>query len=96
MKKFRKYMPLPEGDYFDWELTGQQEMNDLCERHKHASSNVGIRDRLTNLKDLVSLCIEALGSSELVDVRYVVKNVLHFHVQKQLELAEKELAQAWT
>lgn len=76
----------------DWETTGQDEMNRLHAECKQKRSVLDVRDRLNNLKDLVTVCVEALIHSELNEVKLHVGHVLYFQVIEQIKTAEEELA----
>jgi hypothetical protein len=79
----------------DWEATGQDEMNDLYDKiiQKTPKRTVlEVRDRLVNLKDLVTVCREALCESKLYEIKTIVIDVLYFHVEEQIKIAEQELA----
>lgn len=76
----------------DWEATGQEEMNRLHAGCKQKTSVLDVRDRLNNLKDLITVCIEALTHSELNEVKLHVGHVLYFQVIEQIKIAEEELS----
>lgn len=76
----------------DWETTGEEEMSRLHAQCTQKRSILHVRDRLNNIKDLITICHEALTNSELNEIKTMVSNVLYFHVQQQIKLAEEELA----
>lgn len=49
-----------------------------------------IRDDLTNIRNMVEVCVSALLSTEMRDVNKVA-NVLFFHVIRQLEILDENL-----
>lgn len=76
----------------DWETTGEEEMSRLQAECKQKRSVLHVRDRLTNLKDLVTVSHEALFHSSLTDINTQVGNVLYFHILEQIKIAEEELS----
>jgi hypothetical protein len=78
-------------EFEDWEATGADEMNQLAERCRQTSKITRVRDRLTNLRELVTICREALLNSDLSAINILVSNVLHFHVEDQINLIDEEL-----
>lgn len=75
----------------DWEATGQEEMNEICEKVTEKKSILDVRDRLNNLLELVIICREALTESSLIKIQEHVANVMYFHVEEQLRITEQEL-----
>jgi|SRR5215207_7502678 len=75
----------------DWETSGEEEMQRLFEGCRRETSRLEVSDRLSNIVDLVTVCREALSDSSLIDIKTVVVNVLYFHVEEQLKLAQEEL-----
>lgn len=90
-KQYTDKSPSREVEDEDWEATGQEEMNSLYVECKHKASVLDIRDRLNNLKELVMVCREALSESKIIDIKSIVGDVLYFHVEEQIRIAEEEL-----
>lgn len=73
------------------EPTMSKEINRLNAKHAHIPRITNIRDRLTNIQDLITVCTEANLNSSHRDIKELVAHVLHFHVQEQLKLLDEEL-----
>jgi hypothetical protein len=54
-------------------------------------SSVTIRDHLTNLRDLLNVCQEALLNSEHIKIKEMVGCVLMMYSDKELESIDEEL-----
>jgi sigma54-dependent transcription regulator len=78
-------MRITYGDY-------QETARILNGGHKEVTSILDVRDRLDNLKNLVTVCREALTLSDLGDIKRLISHVLYFHVEEQIKIAEQELS----
>ena len=50
-----------------------------------------IRDRISNVKDLVSVLCCALRDGEQINLKSLVGDVLHFHVLEQIKIIDQEI-----
>lgn len=71
------------------------ENNEKYADNTRKSRILHIRDRLCNLKDLLTVCHESLSNSQLNDIKTHVGNVIYFQVIEQIKLADEELSELW-
>lgn len=89
----RKHFDKEEDEFYeDWEKTGQEEMAEIHKECAKKAAILDVRDRLYTIKELVTVCREALSESQLYNIKNHVVNVLYFQVEAQLKIAEEELA----
>ncbi len=81
----------PQADDWDWEVVGDEEMNDLHRELSKEARVLGVRDTISAVKDIISLCSESLCKSELMGIKDIVSNTLHFVVYEQLNHMDQEL-----
>lgn len=72
-------------------LTEENEREEV----KDSPCILDIRDHISNIQDLLTLCIECLSESELIKVKDVVVSVLYFHVKDGLTKIDQELKDLW-
>lgn len=82
----------PSREVEEWETTCQEQMNELYKECENKKSIMNVRDRLNNLKDLVTVSSEASIHSDHLFIKESVGHVLYFHVLEQIKLAEEELS----
>lgn len=89
----------PSREIEDWGENESDEMNRIYEECKskinRGSTLLKTRDRLINVIDVIIVCREALDSSALLDIKTLIRSVLHFQVIEQLQSIDEELSQLW-
>lgn len=75
----------------DWEQSGAEEMNKLQEKSKRKITAMDIQDHVASVYDLVKMCGDVLTYSQLDKARELVRDVLYFHVEKELKAIDEEL-----
>lgn len=77
----------------DWEATGQEEVQKILDKKMSGQAAIlDARDRLNNTLELLKVCRDALEDSTRLNINSTISNILYFYVEKEIKLAEEDLA----